>query len=409
MSKEDEVLNTQAPARTDLSGEVPTREELVGRAAELAPVLRAGADWSEENRALPEQSLKALADAGIFKMRVPKRYGGYESDAATLLEVISEIAQGDGSAAWCVSAWTISTWLACLFPDHVQDEVFATENALVCGVLSPTAEAVPVEGGLKMNGAWHFISGARHSLWQVVIAMAPTPDGASQWPVMAVVPLSDLEIVDDWDTMGLRGTGSVTTVAKDVFVPMDRVLPMVAVLQEQFASQLNANSPVYRSPMMATGCTTFTGTAIGMAKAARSAFMDRIDRKITYTDYTSQREAPLTHLELAEASLKIEEAELHAAKLAAQMDDKSLKGEPWALDERVHARAHLGRVFQLSKESAEILSSASGGSSIYSSEPIQRIVRDLHALSMHSLMHSSTNTELYGRILCGLPPNTMYL
>jgi alkylation response protein AidB-like acyl-CoA dehydrogenase len=403
------VLNTQAPERADLAGEVPTRDELVRRAAELVPVLRAGSEWSEQNRALPEESLKALADAGIFKMRVPKRYGGYESDAGTLLAVMSEIGQGDGSAAWCVSAWTMSTWLACLFPDHVQDQVFATENVRVCGVLSPTAEGVPVDGGLMVNGAWHFISGARHSLWQVIIAMAPTPDGSSMWPVLAVVPLSDLQIVDDWNTMGLRGTGSVTTVAQDVFVPADRVLPMVAVLQEQFASQLNANSPVYRAPMMATGCTTFTGTAIGLAKAARSAFMDRIDRKITYTEYASQREAPLTHLELAEATFKIEEAELRAASLAAQMDDKSVKGESWTLEEKVHARAHLGRVFQLCKESAEILSSASGGSSIYTTEPLQRIVRDLHALSMHSLMHSSTNTELYGRILCGLPPNTMYL
>lgn len=403
------MLNIQAPERADPTSAVPTRDELVRRVADLVPVLRANSEWSEQNRALPEESLAALADAGVFKMRVPKRYGGYESDASTLLGVTSEVGQGDGSAAWCVSAWTMSTWLACLFPDHVQDQVFATENVRVCGVLSPTAEAKPVEGGVVVNGAWHFISGARHSLWQVIIAMAPTPDGASMWPVMAVVPLSDLQIVDDWNTMGLRGTGSVTTVAQDVFVPADRVLPMVAVLQEQFASQLNANSPAYRSPMMATGCTTFTGTAIGLAKAARSAFMDRIDRKITYTDYSSQRDAPLTHLEVAEASFKIEESELRAAALAAQMDDKGLKGEPWTLEEKVHARAHLGRVFQLCKESAEILSSASGGSSIYTTEPLQRIVRDLHALSMHSLMHSSTNTELYGRILCGLSPNTMYL
>lgn len=401
--------NTEEAAPTVRSDEVPTRDALVRRAAELVPILRANASWSDQNRRLPEESLQALTDAGIFKMRVPKRYGGYECDAATLLDVISEVGQGDGSASWCVSAWTISSWLACLFPDHVQDEVFKTEDVRICGVLSPTGQAVPVEGGLLVNGSWHFISGALHSQWQVIIAMAPTPDGASMWPVLAVVPLAEMTIVDDWDTMGLRGTGSVTTVATDVFVPMDRVLPMVAVLQEQFASELNAQSPVYRSPMMPTGCTSFTGTAIGMAKAARSAFLDRIDRKITYTDYASQREAPLTHLELAEASAKIEEAELRAAKLAAQMDDKSRRSEPWSIEERVHARAHLGRVFQLSKEAAEILSNASGGSSIYSSEPIQRIVRDLHALSMHALMHPSTNAELYGRILCGLPPNTMYL
>ena len=148
-----------------------------------------------------------------------------------------------------------------------------------------------------------------------------------------------------------------------------------------------------------------------MAKAARSAFMDRIDRKITYTDYTSQREAPLTHLEVAEASFKIEEAELRAARLAAQMDDKCPSGEPWTLEEQVHARAAPGPGVPARARSRprhpQLGQRRIARSTLV--QPIQRIVRDLHALSMHALMHSSTNAELYGRVLCGLPPNTMYL
>jgi alkylation response protein AidB-like acyl-CoA dehydrogenase len=391
-----------------MNADTTVRTDLVRRTAELVPVLRSHAQWGEENRRLHEESLAALTDAGVFKMRVPTRYGGYEADAATFLEVITQLGLGDGSAAWNVAAWSTSAWMAAQFPDHVQDEVFAA-GSRVCGVLSPTAAAVPTADGVVINGRWQFISGAKHSQWQVVLAMAPTPDGSSQWPVMAVVPLSDLAIDDDWYTTGLCGTGSVSTVAQDLFVPQDRVLPLVAVLQEQSASKLNAESPVYRTPLMVTGCATFTGTAIGLAKAAQAAFMDQLDHKITYTEYASRREAPVTHLKVAEAALQLEEAESHAVRLAALVDAKGAADERWDVSERVKARAYLGRVFHLAGAAATTLSDESGGSSLYSSSPIQRAVRDLHALSVHALMHSTTNAELYGRVLCGLQPNTMYL
>jgi alkylation response protein AidB-like acyl-CoA dehydrogenase len=392
-----------------VSTEAPPRPDLVARAAELAPLLRSHAQWQEENRRLHDDVIEAMATAGVFKMRIPKRYGGFESDARTVVDVLTKLGEGDGSAAWNASVWSISNWLACLFPDQVQDEVFATPDTRVCGVLSPTASAEPVDGGFVVNGRWGFISGALHSQWQVIIAMGPAPDG-SQWPLMAMVPLSDLVIDDDWHTAGLKATGSVSTIAQNVFVPRERVIPMVAVLQDQYASQINAGSPVYRGPMMATGCVSFVGAAIGLAKGAMATFLDRLpERKITYTDYTSQSEAPLTHLQVAEASLTIDEAQFHATRLATKMDEKGAAGEPWTLPERVAARAALGRVFYLAKKAVDVLNTASGGSSVYSSVPIQRIQRDVQTLNLHALMHPDTNFELYGRILCGMPPNTMYL
>jgi alkylation response protein AidB-like acyl-CoA dehydrogenase len=392
-----------------VSTEAPPRLDLVAKAADLVPLLRSHAQWQEEHRRLHDEVIEAMAGAGIFKMRIPRRYGGLETDARTVVEVLTKLGEGDGSAAWNASVWSISNWLACLFPDEVQDEVFATPDTRVCGVLSPTALAEPVDGGFVINGRWGFISGALHSQWQVVIAMGPAPDG-SQWPVMAVVPMSDLAIDDDWHTSGLNATGSVSTVAQNVFVPAQRVLPMIAVLQEQYASQANASSPVYTGPMMATGCVSFVGTAVGLAKGAMTAFLERLpDRKITYTDYARQSEAPLTHLQVAEAQLTIDEAEFHATRLAAKLDEKGAAHEPWTLPERVAARAALGRVFHLAKKAVDVLNTASGGTSVYRSVPIQRIERDVQTLNLHALMHPDTNFELYGRILCGMPPNTMYL
>lgn len=388
----------------------PPRTELVRRASNLVPLLRKNAQRTEDNRRLLDEVVDAMADAGFFKMRVPARYGGYESDTGTQAAVTAELARGDGAAGWTMSVWTIPGWMVGLFPDEVQDEVYATENVRVCGTLSPSAVATPAKGGLVVNGQWGFISGAPHSHWQEIIAMAPTPDGQGQWPVMALVPMSDLEQVDDWYAAGLRASGSITTVAKDLFVPEQRVLPLVGVLQEQYASRLNADLPMYRAPLLGVAAASSVGTLVGLARAAQDVFMERLgDRKITYTDYTSQRAAPITHLQVGQAAMKIDQTAFHADRVTGMTDDKSRTGEPWKLEERARSRADVAACCQLAKEVVEIFAGASGGSSIYDSVPIQRILRDVNAINLHALMVPSTNYELYGRVLCGLGANSTYI
>ncbi|MQS05954.1 acyl-CoA dehydrogenase family protein [Streptomyces alkaliphilus] len=390
--------------------DVPTREQLVRRASELVPILRKNAAWSEENRRIHDDSIGALADAGIFRMRVPARFGGYESDTRTLVDVAAELGRADGSVGWTASVYWIPTWMAGLFPDHVQEEVFATPDVRVCGTLSPSAMAAPAEGGIVVNGKWGFISGALHAQWQVVVAVRVAPD-SEPMPVMALVPMTDLLMVDDWHTAGLRGTGSVSTVAENVFVPEDRVLPLGAVVQGNGGvSRMNAEAAMYRSPLLPVASASSVGAVLGMARAASESFLERLPhRKITYTNYESQAEAPLTHLQVADATLKTDQAEFHAHRLAGLVDGKSARTGGWTLEERVRARADMGAVCRLAKEAVDLLASASGGSSIYSDVVIQRIARDVHAANLHALMHPNTNAELYGRVLCGLEPNTLYV
>jgi alkylation response protein AidB-like acyl-CoA dehydrogenase len=389
--------------------DIPTRAQLVGRASELVPALRAKALWAEENRRLHEDSIEALADAGVFKLRVPKRYGGYEADTATLVDVATELGRADSSTSWVASVYWIPTWMACLFPDEVQDEVFATPNVRICGTLSPSAMAKPADGGVVVTGKWGFISGAHHAQWQEVIAILVPEDG-EPYPIMALVPISDLLVIDDWYASGLKGTGSVSTVARDLFIPQERVLPLPAVLQGHTASKLNADAEIYRPPLLPVAAASSVGTVVGMAMAAKETFLKRLpNRKITYTGYESQREAPLTHLQVAEATHKLDEARFHANRLTALVDGKAAEGADWKLEERAEARADLGVTVRLAKEAIDIFASASGGSSIYRDVPIQRIARDIQAVNLHALMNPNTNAELYGRVLCGLEPNTLYV
>ncbi|GIJ22969.1 acyl-CoA dehydrogenase family protein [Micromonospora lutea] len=392
-----------------MSNDLPGRAELVRRASDLVPTLRTFSAWHEENRRIHDEAVAALAEAGVFRLRTPLTYGGYECDTRTLVDVAAELARGDGAAAWTASVYWIPTWMASHFPDHVQDSVFTSPDSLICGTLSPSAMASPTEGGIVVNGKWGFITGALHSGWQAIIAVLLAPE-AEPMPVIALVPTSELQVVDDWHTAGLKGTGSVSTVARDLFVPQERFLPLGAILQGQGASNANKSSRIYQAPLLPVAAASSVGVALGLAKAALDAFVERLaDRKITYTDYASQREAPITHLRLADAATRIDEAEFHAHRLAATVDRKAAEQAAWTMHERVLARADMGAAVQRAREAVALLADASGGSSIYLDVPIQRIQRDIQAMSLHALMHPDTNAELYGRLLSGLGPNSLYV
>lgn len=386
----------------------PDRLELVARAAELVPLIARNAGKAEENRRLADETIDALVDAGILRMRVPNRYGGYESDMTTVVDVLAELARGDGSTSWVTSVFAISSWMVGLFPDHVQDEVFADPDVRITGILSPTAMATPTDGGVIVNGKWSFNTGSLHAKWNANAAVLAGPDGQFQ-PIMTLIPMEQLQIIDDWHTAGLRGTGSISTVAENVFLPNDRVLQMGPVIAGIHQAQ-GDYAPIWKAPFMPTACATVTATALGLAKAAKEAFFERLPgRKITYTSYESQQDAPITHLQVAEATQYIDEADFHAHRAAGLLDAKAPSGEPWTLEERARVRLDLGAVCSRAKQAIDILNTASGGSSIYQHVPIQRIERDIQTLNLHAILHPNTNLELYGRVLCGLEPNTHYI
>jgi len=409
------TMTMESPADLDLvtgietGAGIPAREEIVRRAADLAPLLRKHSSWSERNRRLHDEVVQALAEAGMFRLRQPRRYGGYEADTNTLIDVATELARGDGSVSWVTAVSWIPGWMACMFPDHVQDEVFATPQTRICGTLSPSATALPAPGGVRMTGKWQFISGAHHAHWQEVIAIL-VPEQGQPYPILGLAPMRDLLIVDDWETPVLSGTGSVSTVAKDLFIPQERILPIPEVMEGRCVSASNATAPIYRAPLLPVASASTIGVVAGLGRAARDAFFRRLpDRKITYTTYDSQREAPLTHLQVATATMKLDEAEFHARRLATLVDVKGIEGSAWTVEERARARADMGAGVRLSKQAADIFAGASGGTSIYNDQPIQRIAREVQAISLHALMHPDTNAELYGRVLCGLEPNTQYI
>jgi 3-hydroxy-9,10-secoandrosta-1,3,5(10)-triene-9,17-dione monooxygenase len=382
----------------------PPAEGLVERAAALVPMLLENAEATERARRLSPEQFDTLAEAGLFKMCVPRRYGGYEADFQTQCDALAEVARGCPSSSWVATILSAMAWLVGIYPDETQEEIYASGDPRVSGVFSPTGTVTRANGGFVVRGRWAFNTGGHGTQWVIVNAVLATDDGAGM-PMSVILSAGDVTRLDDWYASGMAGTGSSTIVVDDVFVPAHRVLPLLEMSEGRSPGRHNADEPYFNLPIPPVLVVNAGGTPIGIARGALDAFMARLPgRGITFTDYTSQAEAPVTHLAVGEAALKLQSAEAHVNLACAILDDHP--GGPLTRDQRIRARAHISHATGLAREVVDQLFAASGATAIQPHVPIQRFQRDIQALANHAIMSPSTTTELYGRHLCGLEPNT---
>ncbi|MEU6354729.1 acyl-CoA dehydrogenase family protein [Streptomyces sp. NPDC047072] len=387
----------------------PSDTELLERVRRLRPLVRSHAPRTEQNRRVTGEVLAALAETGLQRMNVPRHYGGYQTRLRTQVDVLSEVSAACGSTGFMALIQAGCAFIASLFPDEAQDEIFTGPDVRVGGTLIPTSKAVPTDGGYTVTGTSPFATGCQDSDWHLLTAVADTGAAGPPDVLWTAIPTTELKILDDWDVTGLAGSGSNSVVAQDVHVPAHRVLPVGPLLTGTFPSQRNSADPFYGMPVLLLFCAWTASNALGLARAALAEFGERIHRRgITYTFYERQHEATVTHLQFAEAEMKVSSAELLTADFVDLIESRVADPQPYTIGERARIRAQCGYLTRLCKEAADLIGSASGASSLHRDAPIQRIVRDLNALSLHSFVNPATNLELYGRVLSGLEPSTPF-
>jgi alkylation response protein AidB-like acyl-CoA dehydrogenase len=395
------------PTATD----VPSREELVARAAELVPLLRRNAELCEQEGKLPEENVRALEEAGLLRLTLPRRYGGYEADTRTKVEVYSELGTGCSSTAWVSGLWSDGTLFASLMPDHVQDEVFADPDVRIT-VSFPLGGTVAIsdgDGGYRLSGRWPFNTGCAHAKYAIRSAVID-PESDAPGFGMFLVPYEGMTIVDDWQVSGLCGTGSNTVLGEDIYVPGDRMMHFGDAQQGRFRSERNAGTPLYRTPIVSTILTTGSLGFPGVARAALEHFLGRLQgRPITYTTYGDQSQAPIRHHQAAEAALRIRAADALTFEVADIVDRHAGENSEYAPGEHAQLWGQVAYATELYSEAVEILRAASGAAAIHKSSPMQRLARDAAALKVHAIMSPTSGLEFHGRVLSGLAPNSPML
>ena len=378
---------------------------------DIVPRLRVNGLDAENRRRLPEENLNLLEQAGVLRMATPKHYGGLDFSLADQAKVLAEIARGCGSTSWVTMVWVSSAWICSLYPEELQRDIFTTSSPRISGGFMPTGKLTPVDGGYRLTGTWRFNSGCQDADWNMLLALLERPDGSVE-EAIAMVPLSECTIVDDWHASALAATGSCTTTLEDVVVPAHRVvIPSEAATAMAEHPELLAALPPGRTYslypfLFSQAVSTFTG----LARGAYELFVDRLPgRGISYTSWTEQQEHPVTQIQVGTAAAKIAAAEALATEMYRLQQQRADLGEEPTFEERVAIRGQSAYAVQLAKEAVEVLFQAAGATAIRRDLPLQRFRRDIEGLSLHGWIVLNSNMEVYGRALLGMDPGTQML
>jgi alkylation response protein AidB-like acyl-CoA dehydrogenase len=377
--------------------------DAVDCARELAPRLRERVPEAESLRRLPDATIDDLIDSGLVSVLVPRRFGGSELNYDTVLEVTAILGAACPSTGWVYALWTAHMWMIAQFPEHIQAEVFADRRALVSSVVSTVGKIEAVEGGYRWSGRGFFSSGVDHCTWLTPAMESTDRDGVVErrW---FMIPRSALQIVDDWYTMGLKGTGSKTIVVEDVFIPDDYVLGTKALSAGQGPGSRVHPGVLYHAASDFTYSLPVAMPAVGAARGFLAAYQEKLASRLNSPNPVQANEAHMLFPRLALASADIDAA--YAVLLRDAQVYCTAPADQFSDLDRVKCRRDTAYSAQLCRQAVNSLFQSSGGSALFESSDLQRMWRDCNATAAHHGLNWDFRAPDVGRALMGLATGT---
>ncbi len=372
------------------------RQVLLQAVEQARGTLAAQIDAADEARTLPDASVAALSEAGLFKLKLPAELGGAEADPVTQLEVIEAVTTINPSAGWCMFIGAAIVGMAGAFlPDETIATMFPQGHVpTMAGGLMP-GRAVSEQGGYRVSGRWSWGSGIRHAEWVLVQTLvkrdSPPPE------VRAVVfPVAQAQVIDNWNVLGMKGTGSCDYAVADLFVP------------EAFTFAVGSTPPRRGGPLYLMGWPGYVANehaafALGIARCALEAIIDLAQsKKRGYRPQQRLSERAVVQRMIAQADLRLRGTRLAVIDVLEKAWQTASAGQlpgP-ALQAEMRSAATLATDVAL-----EITTNAfryGAGSAVRLEHVLQRCLRDLHTAAAHLMVNDSAY-ENYGQFLLGLP------
>jgi alkylation response protein AidB-like acyl-CoA dehydrogenase len=370
-------------------------------ARELAPKIRACADEIEGERELPRALFQAMADAGLFRLVLPRSLGGAELDLPTYIQVIEELGKADASTGWIVNQGGIFATYAARMPRDVARSIWIdTPRSVVANTPAATATAVVVDGGYRVTGRQGFSTGCRHAAW--VAAHGQTvqngqlrlQENGEPEARYFFVPAAEAELLDTWRVRGMRGTGTHHFAVNNVFVPRERTV-------------LSANAPLvetgtlYQIPRTLLFASGDAAVAMGLTRTCLDTFFELAGAKTPRAMSGLLRDQPTVQADVGRA-----EAHLRSGRalLAESVRDvwAAASAGTLSLDQRATLRIATTHAIRLAVQVVDMIYNAAGATAIYESHLLQRHFQDIHVISQH-LQARLSHYELVGRHWLGLP------
>lgn len=372
----------------------------IDAAKELAPQIQAFADEIERSRCLPGPLVEAIAQAGLFRLWIPRALGGEETDPMTLVRVVEVISKADGAAGWCVAIGGEYGVFGGYLPADAAREIYGSDpHVRTAGAFRPFGSATVVDGGYRVTGRWPLGSGCQHSAWivggcRILDGDQPRlrPDGA---PIMRILFFRavECEILDTWHSIGLRGTGSHDYAVANIFVPATRSL--------SFREPPVEPGPLYAFPTIALFGAVLAAVPLGIARHAVDILTALAGTKIATRSRQSLREDTTLQASLGRAEALLRSGRALLYETLGEAWDVVRTGQALNLSQRAALWLASTHAANAAKEAVELTFSAGGSASPYASNGIERCVRDIHAAVQHITV-ASPNYQMVGQAFLGV-------
>jgi alkylation response protein AidB-like acyl-CoA dehydrogenase len=393
---------------------IPSPEELIERARAMVPEIRELAEATEKNRNVFPHIIDKIRDAELLRTCRPKEFGGFEYDGETALRIAMTISAACASTGWSVNGAVSNGRSIAHFPIEAQREVWADDQEpFACAAFAPTGTAIPVRGGFVLSGRWSFASGCDHAAW-IYLGGFIMPAGAEppREGAFFLLPIGDVEIIDNWFVNGLAGTGSKDIAAREVFVPPHRVLMFSDARAGTTPGGKYHKNPIYKMPLLINGASMLASTAVGAARGALDAYLEmtapRKTRGALAGGQLPMVEFATIQLRYAEAASSVEAAELILLTDMRNMTQKLYDGGEITVADRIRCRRNQAYVTKLAVQAVEALNASTGGYGLMLSNPVQRAWRDASAVARHVSLNWDAVGTMYGQHAFGLEPRGQY-
>jgi alkylation response protein AidB-like acyl-CoA dehydrogenase len=382
----------QSPAPESLS-----KAAVLELARALAPTFAARAEAAEQARRIPPQSAADMLGAGLARILLPRRIGGYGLGFDTWFEVTRELSKADASHGWCAGLIIHHAHLIAQYPETAQKMLWAEGlDVPIAASFAPATQATAVDGGYRISGKGSpFASGVDHCTW-VMLGGFTHDGGAPEWKFF-LVPPGEYTVRDTWFTAGMCGTGSKTIVVDNVFVPSGLVLSLADLRDAKGPGSALHSDVIFHTPFFYYAPISFATPMLGAVQGAYEIFRDWT-RTRKAQDGTPVAEKVAVQVQMARAAADIDAADL-LLRRAVHVTDAPDAYSPTLLARSVRDFA---RVSELTVAAIDTLVVLSGTAGFTSSHPIQRAWRDIHFMSMHISLNTETNFAHYGRMELGL-------
>ncbi|XSG86075.1 MAG: acyl-CoA dehydrogenase family protein [Methylohalobius sp. ZOD2] len=380
-----------------------TIDSLLSAVGEIEPLIRRYAETAERERKLAAPVAKAMHKAGLYRLWRPKAFGGFELDPISAFRIIEAVSRIDSAAGWNLQVSVAHDMFAPWFGDRAAEEIFGYD-AIPVGAFNPARKAVPVAGGYRISGRTSFVSGAHHAT--VFLGFANIYDGdrlrlsADGNPeiLLIAVPASEAEVAGNWNTMGMRGSGSYDVEMRDVFIPDHWAVPWGALEKPGSAYQ----GPLYRLTVW-PAIAALVPPAFGIARAAIDEAIETITSKTPAYDKKTLKDQTVAQSQLARAEAKLSASRAFFFDVFEAAWREAVAGEPIAVALKSRMQlASTHAVLECAK-AVDLIHEIVGASGIRKEYPFERHFRDIHVITQHGFLNAGKLASV-GQIMLGLDP-----